>query len=253
MREIILDTETTGLDPRQGHRIIEVAGVELVDRRPTGRHLHFYVNPEREIDGAATEVHGLTWDDLRDKPRFADVAAELLDFLRGAEWIIHNAPFDVGFLDYELSLCGHGDCSGVFSKVTDTLALVLREGGHTPALVDGDPGDNAGMAEVALEDLHPFAREAFGGLPSIGVAVGHFAPDGQAQAIAGSIFGRTALFLWTGAFFYHLLNGIRHLAWDAGWGFELPTAYRTGWSVLAGSAVLTLAAWALGYWARGNL
>jgi succinate dehydrogenase / fumarate reductase cytochrome b subunit len=75
----------------------------------------------------------------------------------------------------------------------------------------------------------------------------------QAQVLAGSIVGRSLLFLWTGAFFYHLLNGIRHLAWDAGWGFELPTAYRTGWSVLAGSAVLTLAAWALGYWARGNM
>ena len=127
MRQIILDTETTGLDPRQGHRIIEVAGVELVDRRPTGRHLHFYVNPEREIDGAATEVHGLTWDDLRDKPRFGDIAAELLDFLRGAEWIIHNAPFDVAFLDYELSLCGQGDCSAVFTKVTDTLALAREQ------------------------------------------------------------------------------------------------------------------------------
>jgi len=74
----------------------------------------------------------------------------------------------------------------------------------------------------------------------------------QAQAIAASIIGRTALFLWTGAFFYHLLNGLRHLAWDAGWGFELPTAYRTGWTVMIGSVVLTLVAWALGYWARGN-
>jgi DNA polymerase-3 subunit epsilon len=127
MRQIILDTETTGLDPRQGHRIIEVAGVELVDRRPTGRHLHFYVNPEREIDGAATEVHGLTWEDLRSKPRFADVAAELLDFLRDAEWIIHNAPFDVAFLDHELSLCGQARCSSVFSKLTDTLALAREQ------------------------------------------------------------------------------------------------------------------------------
>jgi succinate dehydrogenase / fumarate reductase, cytochrome b subunit len=75
----------------------------------------------------------------------------------------------------------------------------------------------------------------------------------QAQAIAGSIVGRIALFLWTGAFFYHLLNGLRHLAWDAGWGYELPTAYRTGWTVLIGSVVLTFAAWALGYWARGNM
>jgi succinate dehydrogenase / fumarate reductase, cytochrome b subunit len=75
----------------------------------------------------------------------------------------------------------------------------------------------------------------------------------QAQAFAGSIIGRSALFLWTGAFFYHLLNGIRHLAWDAGWGFELPATYRTGWTVLVLTVVLTLAAWALGYWARGNV
>jgi succinate dehydrogenase / fumarate reductase cytochrome b subunit len=76
---------------------------------------------------------------------------------------------------------------------------------------------------------------------------------GQAQALAGSIVGRSLLFLWTGAFFYHLLNGLRHLAWDAGWGFELPTAYRTGWTVLVGSVLLTLVAWGLGYWARGNV
>jgi succinate dehydrogenase / fumarate reductase cytochrome b subunit len=75
----------------------------------------------------------------------------------------------------------------------------------------------------------------------------------QAQALAGSIVGRSLLFLWTGAFFYHLLNGLRHLAWDAGWGFELPTAYRTGWTVLIGSVLLTLVAWGLGYWARGNV
>jgi DNA polymerase-3 subunit epsilon len=127
MRQIILDTETTGLDPRQGHRVIEVAGVELVDRRPTGRQVHFRLNPERDIDAAATEVHGLTWDDLRDKPRFADISAELLDFLRDAEVIIHNAPFDVAFLDYELSLCGEPGCQGVFAKVTDTLALAREQ------------------------------------------------------------------------------------------------------------------------------
>jgi succinate dehydrogenase / fumarate reductase cytochrome b subunit len=75
----------------------------------------------------------------------------------------------------------------------------------------------------------------------------------QAQFLAGSIIGRTLLFLWTGAFFYHLLNGIRHLAWDAGWGYELPTAYRSGWTVLIATIVLTIAAWALGYWARGNV
>ena len=86
----------------------------------------------------------------------------------------------------------------------------------------------------------------------IAAATGAEAFD-RAQAIAGSIIGRTLLFLWTGAFFYHLLNGVRHLAWDAVWGYELPTAYRTGWTVLVGTVVLTIAAWALGYWARGNV
>jgi DNA polymerase-3 subunit epsilon len=123
MRQIILDTETTGLDPRQGHRVIEVAGVELVDRRPTGRQVHFRLNPERDIDAAATEVHGLTWDDLRDKPRFADISAELLDFLRDAEVIIHNAPFDVAFFDAEFELCGMPQSAGLYARLVDTLAL----------------------------------------------------------------------------------------------------------------------------------
>ena len=127
MRQIILDTETTGLDPKQGHRIIELAGVEVVDRRPTGRHVHFHLDPEREIDAAATEVHGRTWDDLKGKPRFRDIAAEFLDFARGAEWIIHNAPFDVAFLDHELALCGQCACGAVYGRLTDTLELAREQ------------------------------------------------------------------------------------------------------------------------------
>jgi DNA polymerase-3 subunit epsilon len=123
MRQIILDAETTGLDPKLGHRIIELAGVELVDRRPTGRQVHYYFNPERDIDSAATEVHGMTWEDLRARPRFRDLAAEFLDFSRGAEWIIHNAAFDVAFLDHELSLCQLCSCVDVYTKLTDTLSL----------------------------------------------------------------------------------------------------------------------------------
>src|SRR5947199_9887925 len=95
MRQIILDTETTGLYPEQGHRIIELAAVEVVNRRPTGRTLHFNIDPEREIDIAATEIHGKTWEDLKGKPKFADVAPEFLDHARDAEWILHNAPIDV--------------------------------------------------------------------------------------------------------------------------------------------------------------
>jgi DNA polymerase-3 subunit epsilon len=103
MRQIIIDTETTGLDPKQGHRIIELAALEVANRRATGRSVHFRLDPEREIDSGATEVHGMTWDDLRDKPKFADVAAEFIAFASGAEWIIHNAPFDLAFLDAELA------------------------------------------------------------------------------------------------------------------------------------------------------
>ncbi|MEO8487182.1 MAG: DNA polymerase III subunit epsilon [Betaproteobacteria bacterium] len=124
MRQLILDTETTGLDPRQDHRIIEIAVLELVDRRPTGRNLHFKINPEREIDPGATEVHGMTWDDLRDQPRFRDVASEFVAFARGAQWVIHNAPFDLGFLDAELArIEGHPGCGALAASVIDTLQL----------------------------------------------------------------------------------------------------------------------------------
>ena len=123
MRQIVLDTETTGLDPKQGHRIIELAGLEVVNRRVTGRTLHFYVDPEREIDAGASVVHGMTWDDLRGKPKFRDVAADFLEFARGAEWIIHNAPFDLAFLDAELDGVGLPSCAGFAAKVIDTLAL----------------------------------------------------------------------------------------------------------------------------------
>jgi len=123
MRQLIIDTETTGLDPRQDHRIIEIAVVELVDRRPTGRHLHFKVNPEREIDLGATEVHGMTWDDLRDRPLFRDVASEFVEFARGAEWVIHNAPFDVGFLDAELARIEGPCCREIAHAIVDTLQL----------------------------------------------------------------------------------------------------------------------------------
>src|SRR5210317_1038124 len=102
MRQIVLDTETTGLEASQGHRIIEIGCVELVNRRLTGNHYHQYINPQREIDQGAIEVHGITNDFLNDKPLFERVAADFIEFVRGAELIIHNAPFDLGFLDAEL-------------------------------------------------------------------------------------------------------------------------------------------------------
>jgi DNA polymerase-3 subunit epsilon len=122
MRRIVLDTETTGLEPSEGHRIIELACLELHGRRPSGRHFHRYVNPERAIDFAASEVHGLTREDLADKPRFADIADEFLQFVEGAELLIHNAPFDVAFLNAELERIGRPRLESVCT-VSDTLEL----------------------------------------------------------------------------------------------------------------------------------
>jgi DNA polymerase III subunit epsilon len=122
MRRIVLDTETTGLEPVEGHRIIELACLELAGRRPTGRHFHRYMNPERAVDIAATEVHGLTTEDLADKPRFSDIADEFLDFVQGAELLIHNAAFDVAFLDAELERAGRPKLESV-CVVLDTLVM----------------------------------------------------------------------------------------------------------------------------------
>ena len=123
MRQIILDTETTGLEPEQGHRIVELACVELVNRRFTRSNLHRYLNPGRDSDPAALQVHGLTTEFLQDKPKFADIAAEFLEFVRGAELIIHNAPFDVAFLNAELARMGHGAITEYCGNVTDTLRM----------------------------------------------------------------------------------------------------------------------------------
>jgi DNA polymerase-3 subunit epsilon len=127
MRQIILDTETTGLEPAEGHRIIEIGCVELVGRRLTGNNFHQYINPERDIDAGAVEVHGITTESLRDKPRFADVVADFLEYVKGAELIIHNAPFDVGFLNHEFALLAAAGAPVVRIEdhcgVIDTLKL----------------------------------------------------------------------------------------------------------------------------------
>jgi len=122
-RQIILDTETTGLDPKLGHRIIEVAGVELVNRRLTGRHFHRYVNPERDSDEGALQVHGLTREFLADKPKFHEIADEFLEYAAGAELVIHNAPFDIGFLDNELALVRKKRIKTYCPEVIDTLRM----------------------------------------------------------------------------------------------------------------------------------
>jgi DNA polymerase III subunit epsilon len=123
MRQIVLDTETTGLNPRDGHRIIEVACIEMVNRRLTGRHLHKYINPERQIDEGAQAVHGITLEFLADKPKFADIADEFLEFINGGELIIHNAPFDLGFLNAELRRLDRVPVETICNGVTDTLKM----------------------------------------------------------------------------------------------------------------------------------
>ena len=123
MRQIFLDTETTGLYPAQGHRIIEIAGVEVINRQLTKNHFHVYLNPEREIDPGAQEVHGITLEFLQDKPLFADIVDELLDFVAGSELVIHNAPFDVGFLNTELGRLGRSVIEESAAKIIDTLKL----------------------------------------------------------------------------------------------------------------------------------
>jgi DNA polymerase III subunit epsilon len=122
LRQIVLDTETTGLNPKLGDRIIEIGCVEIVDRRITEARFHAYVNPEREIDLGATRVHGITLEDLAAKPKFAAIAGEFLEFVRGAELIIHNADFDVEFLDMELGRAGLGRLGEHVGRITDTLA-----------------------------------------------------------------------------------------------------------------------------------
>ena len=126
-RKIVLDTETTGLEPSQGHRIIEIGCVELINRRLTGNNYHQYLQPDREIDEGALQVHGISNEFLKDKPRFGDVVDDLMSYLKGAELVIHNAPFDVGFLNHELKL--DDNARGVIADhctVTDTLVMARK-------------------------------------------------------------------------------------------------------------------------------
>jgi DNA polymerase-3 subunit epsilon len=128
MRQIVLDTETTGLSPEEGHRIIEIGCIELLNRRVTCNRFHVYLNPERSIDVGASEVHGIRDEFLADKPRFAEIVEDFLAFVGGAELVIHNAPFDVGFINHELRRLGdnYGELGG-YCGVTDTLALARKK------------------------------------------------------------------------------------------------------------------------------
>ena len=123
-RQIVLDTETTGLNPKEGHRIIEIGCIELVNRRITRNQFHVYINPQRAIDAGAVEVHGITNEFLQDKPVFADIARDFIEFTRGAQLLIHNAPFDVGFINHEYSLLGNaGGKLEDYCAIFDTLAF----------------------------------------------------------------------------------------------------------------------------------
>ena len=125
MREIVLDTETTGIDPKDGHRIIEIGALELVNHMPTGEQLHIYINPEREIDAGAVAVHGLTNDFLDDKPLFADIADQFLTFIGADPLVIHNAPFDMGFINAELEKLGRTALP--MDRAIDTLTMARRK------------------------------------------------------------------------------------------------------------------------------
>lgn len=136
MRQIVLDTETTGLEWRTGDRVIEIGCVELLNRGLTGRHYHVFINPEREVDPGAMAVHGITNEFLADKPRFREVADEFEDFVRGAELVIHNANFDVGFLNNELSLIGRQPIGVLCEGVIDTLRMAKEQNPGKKASLD---------------------------------------------------------------------------------------------------------------------
>lgn len=127
MRQLILDTETTGLYPEKGDRIIEFAALEMIDRKPTGQYLHLYINPERLIDEAATKVHGITNADVEDKPTFKEVVNRIVEYIKDAELIIHNAKFDLAFLDYQFKENAYDLTSAYVKNVIDTLILARRK------------------------------------------------------------------------------------------------------------------------------
>lgn len=153
MREVVLDTETTGIDPKGGHRIIEIGCVELLDRRLTGRHFHAYINPEREVEEGAFAVHGISDAFLADKPLFAAVANDFMQFVKGARLVIHNAPFDIGFLDMELQRLG-----GLLGKmaehcgVVDTLTMAREK--HPGQRNSLDALCKRYMVDNSQRDLH---------------------------------------------------------------------------------------------------
>ena len=153
MREIILDTETTGLDPKMGHRLVEIGAVELINHTPTGVNYQTYINPERDVDPGAQEIHGLTNEFLKQHPKFGDISAEFIDFLSNSTLVIHNAPFDLAFINMELNRLGESSISS--ERVIDTLVLARKKFPGAQANLD------ALCRRFAIENRH---RELHGAL-----------------------------------------------------------------------------------------
>ena len=191
-RQIVLDTETTGLEPSQGHRVIEIGCVELVNRRLTGRHYHQYINPQREVDEGAIEVHGITNEFLADKPVFHTVVEDFMAFIDGAELVIHNAPFDVGFIDHELRLLegGYGAVAD-HCGVVDTLVMARQK--HPGQKNNLDALCKRYDVDNSQRDLHGALLDAeiladvyllmTGGQTAL--SLGGQQSDGQSQAVTG--------------------------------------------------------------------
>ena len=188
-RQIVLDTETTGLSTADDHRIIEIGCVELVNRRLTGETFHQYINPQREIDAGAIEVHGITNESLADKPLFADIATDFLRFIEGAELIIHNAAFDVGFLNHELTKLGHTAKIDDICSVMDTLKLARDkhpgQKNNLDALCKRYGVDNSNRelhgALLDAEILADVYLMMTGGQVSLSLAAEQFEPQHDAQ------------------------------------------------------------------------
>ena len=201
MRQIVLDTETTGLSAENGDRIIEIGCVELFNRKLTGQNLHFYVNPERDSHEDALKVHGISNEFLRDKPKFAQIADELLAYLEGAELIIHNAPFDMAFLNKELSLMGRPPLGGLLAGVTDSLVMAKEmfpgKRNGLDALCDRLEVDNSGRTlHGALLDAELLADVYINmtrGQDALLIEAGESSDEGGAQSLGNVDLSRFEL------------------------------------------------------------
>ena len=195
-RQVVLDTETTGLETRNGNRIVEIGCVEMVNRRPTGRTYHTYLMPDRDFEAGAQQITGLSLEFLEDKPRFAEIVDDFLDFVEGAELLIHNAPFDVGFIDYELSLLNDPGKYGSIAelcKITDTLRLAkqtVQGRSSLDALCKRFGVDNSGRefhgALLDAQLLQEVYLALTSGQSELGLSSGASAPSAAAQSVYAS-------------------------------------------------------------------